>query len=232
MSNKVKTAAEIAEENAQRRMSGPVASPEESDGTKTLAEEYLEKAGDYESTRKEDGSVGISQGELQTHVINQDEAGEFDIDKVSDRFDTSTQSFGRIKNVYADGPSVVIEVDEGKIDVKSQAAVLATKRVTPSEALQRAVALNALLGHDKVKMADRKQVEEIVEAAVMACLEAQENVMRAQGSGDEDIKRTRKARIDRIEAFEKAVENKRGKKDLQQLQEMLLFKRVLKKLKN
>lgn len=232
MSEKVRSALEIAEENAKRRMSGPVASPDDSDGTKTLAEEYLEKAGDYESTRQADGSVGISQGELETHVINQDEAVGFDSERKSDRFKTDKQSFSRIRDVRAEGPSIVIQVEEGRIDPSTQAAVLATKVITPSEALQRAAALNSMLGHDKVALADRKQVEDIVEATIEATLEAQENIMRANGASREDIKRTRKARLDRINAFEKAVERVRGKKELQELQQMLLFKKVLQKLEH
>jgi hypothetical protein len=210
MSDKVRTAAQIAEENAKNRMDpDKVATPVEID---------------FENV------IVTPQEKLESHVINQDEATGFDIDKESDRFKTSKQAFSRIKNVYADGPVVIIEVEEGKLDTKTQAAILGTRRVTPAEALQRATALNSMIAHKQIQLADRKQAEEIVEATIEATLEAQENIMKAQGSTDEDIKRARKARLERVEAFEKAVERVRGEKDLQELQQMLLFKKVLKKL--
>ena len=210
MSAKVKTAAEIADENARNRMD--------------LDKEATPVEIDFEN-------VTITpQEKLTSHVINQDEADGFDIDKKSDRFKNDKQSFSRIKDIYAEGPSIVIKVADGEIDTATQAAVLSTKKVTPAEALQRATALNAMLGHDQVVLADRKQVEHIIEATIEATLEAQENIMRAQGHGDEDIKRTRRKRLERIEQFENAVEQVRGKKERQALQEMLLFKKVLKKL--
>lgn len=212
MAEKVKTAAEIAEARAAKGLQ------ERSDGRVEI---------DFENI------TVTPQEKLETHVINQDAPAEdgFDGDIKSDRFATSKQSFSRIKDVYADGPAVVIKVDEGAIDTATQAAVLATKTITPAEALQRAAALNSMLAHQSIQMADRKQVGELIEATIMACLEAQENTMRANGATTEDIKRTRKARVDRIEQFEKAVETKRGKKDLQELQQMIMFKKVLKKLK-
>ncbi len=209
MSEKVKTSVEIAEENARKRMEGAKVTKVEVD--------------------VDDVSIK-PQEKLESHVINQDEATGFDLDKESDRFKTSVQSFSRIRDVYAEGPSVIIKVDEGKIDTSTQAAVLQTKKITPREALERATALNAFLAHDKVQLADRKQVEELIEATITACLEAQENTMLAQGATKEDIKRTRKARLERIEQFENAVENVRGKKELQELQQMVMFKKVLKKL--
>jgi hypothetical protein len=209
MTDKVRTAAEIAEEHARNRMEGKEVTPVEID---------------FENV------TVTKQDKLESHVINQDEETGFDENKKSERFQSDKQSFSRIKNIYAEGPAVVIEVDEGKIDVKTQAAILGSKKVTPSEALQRATALNAMLAHDKVVLADRKQVEEIIQQTIEATLEAQENTMTANGATYEDIKRTRKARLDRIEQFEKAVEKTRGKKDLQELQQMMMFKKVLKKL--
>lgn len=210
MSKKVKTAAEIAEERAAKGLQ------DRNDGRIEI---------DFDDVTVK------PQEKLESHVINQDEATGFDMDIVSDRFKDSKQSFSRIKDVYAEGPAVVIKVAEGEIDTSNQAAVLTTKKITPTEALQRATALNAMLAHNAITLADRKQVEELVEATIMACLEAQENTMKAGGATDEDIKRTRKARVDRIEQFEKAVETQRGKKELQELQQMIMFKKVLKKLK-
>jgi len=209
MTEKVKTAVEVAEERAAKGLQ------ERTDGRVEI---------DFSDV------TVTPQEKIKSHVINQDEATGFDETKQSDRFKSDKQSFGRIRSVRADGPNVVIEVDEGKIDATTQASILGNKRLTPEEALQRAIALNTMLMHEAVVLADRKQVENIVEETIVAVLEAQENVMTAQGHGYEDIKRSRKARLDRIEQFEASAKRIRGPQALQDLQGMLLFKKVLKRI--
>lgn len=172
----------------------------------------------------------IDLSKVKSHVVNQDEADGFDIDKQSGRFKDDKQSFTRIKDVRAEGPMVIIEIDPTKTDFRIHAAQLETQVISPQEAIQRALALNAMLALDKVNIGDRKQVEEIVEACIMAVMEAQENAMKAAGSTYEDIKAARRARMQRIEMFEHAVREKRGQAELDKLSEMMLFKKVLKKL--
>lgn len=177
-----------------------------------------------------DDFVVVPQEKAPSHVINQDEATGFDETKKSTRFKDDTQSFSRIKDVRAEGVEVVIEIDTGKTDLRIHAAVLTDQRMTPAEAIKRAVALNQMLMLDKVKLSDRQQVEDIVEATIIAVLEAQENRMRMDGAAYEDIKRSRKARLDKILAFEAAVIQVRGKAALAELGEMTLFKKVLQKV--
>jgi len=212
--------------NSEKRQDIHVADGELAEHT----EETLPPLGERAELELEDFVV-VPQ-EKTTHVINQDEedSAGFDENKQSGRFDTDSQSFSRIKDVRAEGPEVVIEIDQSKTDFRIHAAVLKTQRLTPKEAIQRAVALNQMLMLDKVVLSDRKQVNDIVEATITAVLEARENIMRANGAGTEDIKRTRKALLDKIDTFEHAVREQRGQKALDQLQEMTLFKRVLQRL--
>lgn len=208
MSEKVKTAVEIAEERAAKGLQ------ERTDGRVEM------DVSDFKITPQE---------KTPSHVVKQAEAGTFDENKQTNLFKDDKQTFSRIKDVRAEGHMVIIDVDEGKRD-DSQAAILQSQKITPQEALQRATALNTMLMHEKINVADVKQVQDIVEAAIAAVLEAQENIMISEGCTQEDIKRARKARLDKIEAFEAAVRNTRGAKELAKLQEMQLFKKVLKTL--
>ena len=217
MPKKVKTAVEKAMEQ-ELDVAHPTADPP----NETLNAERKEyEVDDFKITPQE---------KPDSHVINQDEATGFDENKKSGRFKDDKQAFSRIKDVRAEGPEVVIEVEEDVVDLNVHAAQLKTQRVTPSEAVQRALALNSLLMVDKINLADRKQVQDIVEATILATMEAQENIMRANGATYEDIKAARRARLEKIEMFEAAVVEKKGKKALDKLQEMTVFKKVLQKL--
>lgn len=208
MAGKVKTAVEIAEERAAKGLQ------DRDDGRIEI---------DF------DNVTITPQEKTPSHVVKQEEVTGFDIDKKGTLFKDDKQTFSRIRDVRAEGHMVWIEVDEGRMD-ENHAAVLVSKKVTPEEALERAIALNRMLMHKAIKIADVKQVEDIVEATITAVLEAQENGMRASGCTKEDIKRTRKARLDRINAFEAAVAKTRGPKELAKLQDMLLFKKVLQRV--
>jgi hypothetical protein len=174
--------------------------------------------------------VVVPQEKLNSHVVNQDDAIGFDIDKKSGKFKDDKQSMSRIKNVFADGHKVVIQIDKSKTDFSIHAAVLTDQRLTPRAAVERALMLNDLLRLDKVNLADRKMVEEIVEATIIAVLQARENKMKDEGATYEDIKKTRRKMLERIHQFEAAVKNKRGQVELDQLNEMVMFKKVLEKI--
>jgi hypothetical protein len=210
--NKAKSALEIAQENAEKMKHAPPSG-------RTDRKEF--EMSDFEVTPQE---------KPDSHVVNQDDATGFDPDKKSERFKDDKQSMSRIKNVYADGEEVVIEIDKGKIDLSIHAAVLTDQRLSPREAVERALSLNDLLRLDKVNLADRQQVEDIVEATVIAVLQARENKMRKEGATYEDIKATRRKMLNRIHEFEAAVKNKRGQKALDELGELTLFKGILEKV--
>jgi len=219
MADKVKTAAEKALE----RHTAKVADGE-------VPEHVTELPSGERKEYDVDNFKITPQEKAPTHVVNQDEATGFDVDKQSGRFEDDKQSFTRIKNVYAEGPEVVIEVDPKQTDFRIHAAVLQTQRLSVQEAIQRAVALNQMLMLDKINLSDRKQVGDIVEATIEAVLEAKENMMRSNGATYEDIKKSRQAQLDRIHMFEKAVHDKRGKAELDKLQEFMMFKRVLERV--
>lgn len=205
---KAKTALEIAQENAETMK-------------KKAAESKEYEIDDFKITPQE---------KADSHVVNQDKATGFDPDKKSGRFKDDKQSLSRIKNVYADGHSVVIEIDKSKTDLSIHAAVLHDQRISPQAAVERALALNDMLRLDKVNLADRGMVQEIVQATVIAVLQAQENRMKTEGASYEDIKASRRKRLKRIHEFEAAVKNVRGKKALEQLSELTLFKDILEKV--
>jgi hypothetical protein len=200
---KAKTALDIAQENAD----------------KMERKEY--EVEDFKITPQE---------KSESHVINQDEATGFDVDKKSGRFKDDKQSMSRIKDVYADGDEVVIKIDRSKLDLSIHAAVLVDQRLSPSEAVQRALMLNDLLRLDKVNLADRQMVQDIIQATVIAVLQARENRMKKEGATYEDIKATRRKMLKRIHEFEAAVKDKRGQKALEQLGELTLFKDILEKV--
>lgn len=216
MADKVKSAAEMA----MARFEG-----------EAIPEADLPESGERKEYEVEDFVI-TEQEKAPSHVVNQDDPDPegFDIDKKSNRFKTDTQSFSRIKDVRCEGVEVLIEIDKTKLDLSIHAAVLTDQRITPTQAIERAIALNQMLMLDKVTLADRKQVEAIVEATMIAVLEAQENMMRQHGATYEDIKAARRARLDKIHMFEQAVKDKRGQAALDDLQELMLFKTILEKV--
>jgi len=217
---KAKTAAEVAEERARAE-----------EAKAENAKKRMDHTVDHTPVEIDiDDMIVTPQEKPESHVVNQDEATGFDENKQSGRFKSDVQSLSRIKNVYADGEEVVIEVDKSKIDLSIHAAILTDQRLTPKEAVQRALMLNDMLRLEKVQLADRKMVQDIVEATIIAVIEARENTMRREGATYEDIKRSRKKMLDNINTFEAAVLNTRGQAALDELGEMILFKAVLKKI--
>ncbi len=209
---KAKSALEIAQENAEKMKHAPPTG-------RTERKEF--EIEDFKVTPQE---------KAPSHVVNQDQATGFDETKQSKRFKDDKQSMTRIKNVYADGDEIVIEIDKSKIDLSIHAAVLTDQRVSIKEATQRALMLNDLLRLDNVNLGDRKQIQEIAEATIIAVLQARENRMRKEGATYEDIKATRRKMLKRIHEFEAAVKNKRGQKALDELGEVTLFKDILEKV--
>jgi hypothetical protein len=194
-----------------------------------IAEGNADKMDERKEYEVEDFKI-TPQEKVESHVINQDKATGFNADKKSGRFKDDKQSMSRIKNVFADGDEVVIQIDKSKLDLSIHAAVLVDQRISTKEATQRALMLNDLLRLDKVNLADRQQVQDIVQATIIAVLEAQENKMRKGGASYEDIKASRRKRLKRIHEFEAAVKDKRGQKALDQLTELTLFKDILEKV--
>ena len=97
----------------------------------------------------------------------------FDIDGKNDpKFTTSAQSFNRIKAIKAVSGMVLVLVDDERCDVGVMTQKLKPVLMSVREAAQRAMGLNRMIGKFPAK-SDKDVANEIVEATMAACKEAQ-----------------------------------------------------------
>ena len=97
----------------------------------------------------------------------------FDIDGKDDpKFTTSAQSFNRIKAIQAVSGMVLVLVDDERCDVGVMTQKLKPVLMSVREAAQRALGLNRMIGKLPAK-SDKDVANEIVEATMSACKEAQ-----------------------------------------------------------